>query len=106
MVHLEINLTHTQPHINAKLLSICHNNQQRKHTAKLLELHLTGEFVKCEDCAFNIGKGFQKNYDKRSDLKITGMVGENIFLDIALVQEQQKSGTYIYTKTKLANHGG
>jgi hypothetical protein len=32
-----------------------------------------------------------KNFNKRSDQEIAGMVGEHIFLDVTLVQEQQKS---------------
>jgi uncharacterized protein YktB (UPF0637 family) len=49
--------------------------------------------VKCEDCA--IGKERQKNVNKRSDHKIVGLVGELIFLDLALVQEQKKSDNYM-----------
>jgi hypothetical protein len=49
------------------------SQQSTKDTAKQLGWHLTGEFVKCEDCA--IGKGCQKNFNKRIDHKIAGMVG-------------------------------
>jgi hypothetical protein len=49
--------------------------------------------VKFEDCA--IGKGRQKNVNKRSDHKIAGIVGECIFLDIASVQEHQKYDNYM-----------
>jgi hypothetical protein len=69
------------------------SQQSTKDTAKQLGWHLTGEFVKCEDCA--IGKGHQKNVNKRSDHEIAGMVGERIFLDVASVQEQQKSDNYM-----------
>jgi hypothetical protein len=70
------------------------SQQSIKDTAKQLGWHLTGEFVKCEDCA--IGNGRQKNINERSDHEISGMVGEHIFLlDIVLVQEQQKSDSYI-----------
>jgi hypothetical protein len=69
------------------------SQQSTKGTAKKLGWHLTGEFVKCEDCA--IGKGCQKNVNKRSDHEIAGMVGERIFLDVASVQEQQKFDNYM-----------
>jgi hypothetical protein len=46
--------------------------------------------LKFEDCA--IGKGLQKNVNKRSDHKVAGMIGEHMFLDVESVQEQQKSG--------------
>jgi hypothetical protein len=69
------------------------SQQSTKDKAKQLGWHLTGELVKCEDCA--IGKGHQKFFNKSSDHEIAGMVGENIFLGVALVQEQQKSDNYM-----------
>jgi hypothetical protein len=61
--------------------------------------------VKYEDCV--TGKGRQKNVNKRSDHEIAGMVGEAMFLDVALVQEQQKSDNYMEPTQKiLENHGG
>jgi hypothetical protein len=54
--------------------------------------------VKCEDCS--IGKGHQKNVNKRIDHKISGIVGKLIFLDSALVQEQQKSHNYMESTQK------
>jgi hypothetical protein len=69
------------------------SQQSTKDTAKQLGWHLTGKFVKCEDCA--IGKGHQKNVNKRSDHEIAGMVDERIFLDVASVQVQQKSDNYM-----------
>jgi hypothetical protein len=53
------------------------SQQSTKDTAKQLGWHLTGEFVKCEDCA--IAKKCRKNVNKRSDHKIAGIVGERIF---------------------------
>jgi hypothetical protein len=61
--------------------------------------------VKCEDCA--IGKACQKNVNERSDHEIVGLIGERIVLDVASVQELQKSDNYMEPKkTILANHGG
>jgi hypothetical protein len=54
--------------------------------------------VKCEDCA--IGKGCKRNVNKRSDHKVAGMIGERIFLDVASVQEQQKSENYMRSTPK------
>jgi hypothetical protein len=68
------------------------SQQSTKDTLKQLGWHLADEFVKC-DC--DIGKGCQNNVNKRNDHKISGMVGERIFLDVASVQEQQKSDNYM-----------
>jgi hypothetical protein len=75
------------------------SQQSTKDTAKQLGWHLTGEFVMYEDCA--IGKGCQKNVNKRSDHEIAGMAGEHIFLDVASVQEQQKYDNYMEPTQKI-----
>jgi hypothetical protein len=51
--------------------------------------YLKGNFERCEDCA--IGKGRQRNVNKKTDHKIADNFGERIFLDVASVQEQQDS---------------
>jgi hypothetical protein len=63
--------------------------QATKDAAACLGWHLKGNFERCEDCA--IGKGCQKNVNKKTDHKVADNVGEQILFDVVSVQEQQES---------------